>query len=202
MGPLLPGQLWVVGARPAQGKTTFLLNLFDELVLQRIPVLYLCTETRASEMRCLWAALRLGYNAQHVLENAWHRLPAGAAAAVQHDLEVQALQTGDVGTFVDVPRLTVDAVARVLKDYVVGCKYAALILDHVHRWQVADLANKTAELTVVVQRLNERSTGAGEEVMAAAAAAIGNAFFDATGVRLRQYPLTPERVKAALAART
>ena len=51
---------------------------------------------------------------------------------------------------------------------------------------------------VVVQRLDQRSTGAGEEVMAAAAAAIGNAFFDATGVRMREYPLTPNRVLAAL----
>ena len=54
---------------------------------------------------------------------------------------------------------------------------------------------------IVVQRLEERSTGAGEEVMAAAAAAIANAFFDATGVRLQQYPLTPARVLAALLQR-
>jgi nicotinate dehydrogenase subunit B len=32
------------------------------------------------------------------------------------------------------------------------------------------------------------------------AAAIGNAVFDATGVRLRQAPFTPARVLAALAA--
>jgi CO/xanthine dehydrogenase Mo-binding subunit len=51
---------------------------------------------------------------------------------------------------------------------------------------------------VVVQRLDQRSTGAGEEVMAAAAAAIANAFFDATRVRMREYPLTPARVLAAL----
>ena len=51
---------------------------------------------------------------------------------------------------------------------------------------------------VVVQRLNEKSSGAGEEVMAACAAAIANAFFDATGVRMREYPLTPKRVLAAL----
>jgi len=51
---------------------------------------------------------------------------------------------------------------------------------------------------IVVQRLNERSTGAGEEVMAGAAAAIANAFFDATGVRLSQFPFTPARVLAAL----
>ncbi len=48
--------------------------------------------------------------------------------------------------------------------------------------------------------LDEPSTGAGEEVMGATAAAIANAFFDATGVRLRQYPMTPERVRAALGA--
>jgi CO/xanthine dehydrogenase Mo-binding subunit len=30
--------------------------------------------------------------------------------------------------------------------------------------------------------------------------AIGNAFFDATGVRIRQFPLTPTRVLAALKA--
>ena len=52
---------------------------------------------------------------------------------------------------------------------------------------------------VIVQRIHEKSLGAGEEVMAAAAAAIANAVFDATGSRLDQYPLTPDRVKAALA---
>jgi CO/xanthine dehydrogenase Mo-binding subunit len=52
---------------------------------------------------------------------------------------------------------------------------------------------------VVVQRRNERSTGAGEETMAAAAAAIANAFFDATGHRMHRYPLLPARVLQALA---
>ncbi len=51
---------------------------------------------------------------------------------------------------------------------------------------------------VVVQRLNEPSSGAGEEVMAACAGAIANAFFDATGVRMAEFPLTPKRVLAAL----
>jgi nicotinate dehydrogenase subunit B len=51
---------------------------------------------------------------------------------------------------------------------------------------------------VVVQQPGERSTGAGEETMAAAAAAIANAFFDATGRRMPRFPLLPERVLAAL----
>jgi CO/xanthine dehydrogenase Mo-binding subunit len=46
--------------------------------------------------------------------------------------------------------------------------------------------------------VDQKSTGAGEEVMAAAAAAIANAFFDATGVHMQEFPLTPARVLAAL----
>ena len=42
--------------------------------------------------------------------------------------------------------------------------------------------------------------GAGEAAGVTVAAAVGNAVFDATGVRLRRAPFTPERVKAALTA--
>jgi CO/xanthine dehydrogenase Mo-binding subunit len=54
---------------------------------------------------------------------------------------------------------------------------------------------------VLVNRPDEEATGAGETSITVMAAAIGNAIFDATGVRLRQIPLTPERVKEALQAR-
>jgi len=46
------------------------------------------------------------------------------------------------------------------------------------------------------------AAGVGEDGVVATPAAIANAFFDATGVRLRQFPMTPQRVLAALAART
>ena len=42
-------------------------------------------------------------------------------------------------------------------------------------------------------------TGAGEAACTPVGAALANAVFDATGVRLRTIPFTPERVKAALA---
>jgi CO/xanthine dehydrogenase Mo-binding subunit len=56
--------------------------------------------------------------------------------------------------------------------------------------------------TVLINRPDARATGAGETAVTVVAAAIGNAIFDATGVRLRQIPFTPERVKAELAKRT
>ncbi len=53
-------------------------------------------------------------------------------------------------------------------------------------------------IPIVVQRLDQKSTGAGEEVMAAAAGAIACAFFDATGVHMTEFPLAPKRVLASL----
>jgi nicotinate dehydrogenase subunit B len=50
----------------------------------------------------------------------------------------------------------------------------------------------------LVDRPHEPPLGAGEASCAAVGAALGNAVFDATGVRLRTVPFTPERVKAAL----
>jgi CO/xanthine dehydrogenase Mo-binding subunit len=52
--------------------------------------------------------------------------------------------------------------------------------------------------TVLINRPDARATGAGETAVTVISGAIGNAFFDATGVRLRQVPFTAERVKAAL----
>jgi CO/xanthine dehydrogenase Mo-binding subunit len=53
--------------------------------------------------------------------------------------------------------------------------------------------------TAVIQRTDQRSTGSGEPPTAPVAAAIANAFFDATGVRIRQAPMTPGKVRATLA---
>jgi CO/xanthine dehydrogenase Mo-binding subunit len=52
---------------------------------------------------------------------------------------------------------------------------------------------------VLIDRPEVAPTGAGEPTMRCIPAAVANAVFDATGVRLRRVPLTPERVKAALA---
>jgi CO/xanthine dehydrogenase Mo-binding subunit len=55
--------------------------------------------------------------------------------------------------------------------------------------------------SVLIDRHDVEATGAGETAITLVAAAVGNAVFDATGVRLREVPFTPERVKAALTAR-
>jgi CO/xanthine dehydrogenase Mo-binding subunit len=51
---------------------------------------------------------------------------------------------------------------------------------------------------ILIDRPDQVLWGAGEAATVPVAAALGNAFFDATGVRLRRVPFTAERVKEAL----
>jgi CO/xanthine dehydrogenase Mo-binding subunit len=51
---------------------------------------------------------------------------------------------------------------------------------------------------IILNRPDQLASGAGEQAQAPTAAAIANAFFDATGVRIRQAPMTPARARAVL----
>jgi nicotinate dehydrogenase subunit B len=93
----------------------------------------------------------------------------------------------------------VQAVSRMLKEEVTFSQTGVTSLD----WNSYPILRfeECPEVTpIVVQRLNEKYSGGGEEVLSPAAAAIANAVFDATGVRMYEYPLTPERMLAALRA--
>jgi CO/xanthine dehydrogenase Mo-binding subunit len=52
---------------------------------------------------------------------------------------------------------------------------------------------------VLIDRPELPPVGAGEATCRPTAAAIANAIFDATGIRLRRAPFTPERLKAGMA---
>jgi CO/xanthine dehydrogenase Mo-binding subunit len=54
---------------------------------------------------------------------------------------------------------------------------------------------------IVITHPEIQMSGAGDHVMEHIPAAIANAFFDATGVRIREVPMTPARVRAALKAK-
>jgi CO/xanthine dehydrogenase Mo-binding subunit len=69
-------------------------------------------------------------------------------------------------------------------------------------WQtypILDMSEAPESVEIVlINRPDVKSTGAGEATSRPIAAAIANAIYDATGVRLRQAPLTPERIKSGL----
>jgi CO/xanthine dehydrogenase Mo-binding subunit len=66
-------------------------------------------------------------------------------------------------------------------------------------YPILTMSETPAVTTVLIDRPNEHSLGAGEASQGPTAAAIANAFTAATGRRIRELPLRPERVKAALA---
>nr|TFG55612.1 MAG: hypothetical protein E4H34_00135 [Hyphomicrobiales bacterium] len=95
----------------------------------------------------------------------------------------------------------VQATSRALKEEILFDEKGVTSLDW-NSYPILRFAECPEVTPIVVQRLEEPSTGAGEEVMGATIGAIANAFFDATGVRMRQYPMTPERVLQTLAAKS
>lgn len=54
--------------------------------------------------------------------------------------------------------------------------------------------------SMLIARPGDPALGVGESAAVPAAAAIANAIFDATGIRLREAPFTPEKLRAALAS--
>ncbi len=95
--------------------------------------------------------------------------------------------------------MLVQATSRMLKEEVTFDESNVTSVDWVS-YPILRFAECPDVTPIVVQRLDQPSSGGGEEVLGAAAAAIANALFDATGIRLREYPLTPARVLTALAA--
>ena len=66
-------------------------------------------------------------------------------------------------------------------------------------YPILDITDTPAEIDVVLINHPEIApSGAGEPSIRPMAAAIANAVFDATGVRMRRVPFTPDRVRAAL----
>ena len=67
-------------------------------------------------------------------------------------------------------------------------------------YPILEIADAPESIDIVlIDRPEIAPSGAGEPATRTVPAAIANAIFDATGVRLRKVPLTPQRMKEALA---
>lgn len=92
----------------------------------------------------------------------------------------------------------VQGVSRTLWEEVTFDPKAVTSVDWVS-YPILDITETPAEVNVVLINHPELPpTGAGEPSIRPVAAAIANAIFDATGVRIRRVPFSPDRVKAAL----
>ncbi len=92
----------------------------------------------------------------------------------------------------------VQGVSRTLWEEVTFDKKSVTSVDWIS-YPILDITETPGEVNVVLINHPELPpSGAGEPSIRPVAAAIANAIFDATGVRIRRVPFSPERVKAAL----
>ena len=94
----------------------------------------------------------------------------------------------------------VQGVSRTLWEEVTFDRKTVTSVDWIS-YPILDITETPGEVDVVLINHPELPpTGAGEPSIRPVAAAIANAIFDATGVRIRRVPFSPERVKAALSS--
>jgi len=94
----------------------------------------------------------------------------------------------------------IQSISRVLKEQVVFNDHGVVDLE----WGAYPILNFTEVPPIdilLMDRQDEPPMGAGESSSVPSAAAIANALFDATGVRFREIPFTPERIRQGLAER-
>jgi len=146
-GPLMAGWMYVIGARPSNGKTTLLLNVLSHLWRARVPVLYFGTEMLPEDLVRKWAAIRLGLDEVRVFEG-----------MVDDDerrmlrTEIAALMEGHQVSFAKGSRLDLAAIAKE-----VAWRYGqaveapqVIVLDHLHR-----MTQDREELDALVQELKD-----------------------------------------------
>jgi nicotinate dehydrogenase subunit B len=91
----------------------------------------------------------------------------------------------------------VQGVSRALWEEVTFDRNSVTSVDWI-TYPILDITETPGEVNVVLLNYPEIApSGAGEPSIRPVAAAIANAIFDATGVRIRRVPFSPERVKAA-----
>lgn len=90
---LVPGQFWVVAAGTGIGKTTFLLSVADDFIMQGARVAYAGLEMEDDELGTAFACLRARVPRWIAVENAWDEHPSGKDMyeRVQNQLSAQWL---------------------------------------------------------------------------------------------------------------
>lgn len=87
--------------------------------------------------------------------------------------------------------------SRVLKEQV-GFSTTAVTSREWGAYPILSFSEVPAIDVLLMDRPDDPPLGVGESASVPSAAAIANAIFDATGIRIRELPITPERMRAAL----
>lgn len=156
VGRLAPGSLTFVVAHTGQGKTTFMLDVFDRWAQSGVRIDFLGTEQEPDELRTKWACLRCGVPAGVAINAEWDEWQLGEywREKVEEDLCSLDDAYGEQVVFVPEKFVTmakVEAAARSAQSR--GAQ--VLVVDHIDRIETEATDSEYLALKRLVRRLKE-----------------------------------------------
>lgn len=139
VGPMLPGDLTVIGAVQGNGKTTLVRAQCDAWEKARVPVLYLPLEVDPAVCRLQWAAARQGLSLAPAVRQQWHLLPEGSRECLESELE--QLEASRYLHFVPDKRVSLHELRRWVEWGIAQAGVRVVVVDHFHRMQFAGSAD-------------------------------------------------------------
>lgn len=133
VGGMAPADLWFLAGASGNGKTTFLLNLVDALLLADKTVYYLGLESRPHVLRTQLACQRLGIYAGDVLSGAARSWPNWAGVRRSLKLEIDIIAEGGPGNRFLVSGVTVidtNAIRAAIRDAALSSA-DLIVIDHI-----------------------------------------------------------------------
>ncbi len=158
-GPMCPGDLVMIAARTGNGKSLFLQNVFDALVVGGLAGLYVGLEQTASALRRKWACIRSDVRPSLVMATKPHEYGTptytDARALVEKQIAWQRAEPiRSLAHFSGARRINSDGM-RAWTEWAanLGCKF--VMIDHIDRVQHGNGSNSFHELSETIRRAKE-----------------------------------------------
>ncbi len=165
-GPMLPGDLIVVGAYMGNGKSSLLMTQMDDFAAKQVPVLYVPLEVDPAVCRLRWAGWKLSLDVRHVIRQDWASLPEGSREAVDGILEEQT--ENQYIHFAAPKRMTAPALFEWCVRAVNEVGVQVVMLDHFHRLSFGSGQSWRTDITEVARQLKDRARELNITMLAAA----------------------------------
>lgn len=157
-GPMCPGDLIMVAARTGNGKSLFLQNLFDALVVKGLAGLYVGLEQGPSTLRRKWACIRADVRPSLVMATKEHEYGTHeylrAMDLVEKQIAWQRSEMRKLAHFSAARRINAKGL-KAWTDWAVERDCRFVMIDHIDRVQHGDGSNSFHELSETVRLAKE-----------------------------------------------
>jgi hypothetical protein len=159
-GSFAPEEVIMAGAEVANGKSLFFQNLFDDLIENGIPTLYIGTEQSANVLKIKHACIKFGIRQKLVLKPTTEEIASGeyalANATVQEGLDwINSPEIRELAFYANTDYVNRAELKKWISGGVKQYGIRTVIVDHIDQIDHGTGANSPQELTGTVQLLHD-----------------------------------------------